>query len=57
MRSRWFHLPLLHTEHDHEKKVSWLELFYDLIFVASLCVANVVFDVMMARSRSASSTT
>jgi len=36
MRSRWFHLPLLHTAHDHEKKVSWLELFYDLIFVAAI---------------------
>jgi inward rectifier potassium channel len=36
MRSRWYHKPLLHTAHDHEKKVSWLELFYDLIFVASI---------------------
>ena len=36
MRNRWFHRPILHTEHDHEKKVSWLELFYDLIFVAAI---------------------
>ena len=36
MRSRWFHVPLLHTADGEEKKVSWLELFYDLIFVASI---------------------
>ena len=36
MRNRWFHRPLLHTEHGPEKKASWLELFYDLIFVASI---------------------
>ena len=36
MRSRWFHAPRLHVEHQGEKKVSWLELFYDLIFVASI---------------------
>jgi low temperature requirement protein LtrA len=34
MRNRWFHVPVLHTA-AHEKKVSWLELFYDLIFVAA----------------------
>jgi low temperature requirement protein LtrA len=34
MRSRWFHAPLLH--YGHGKRVSWLELFYDLIFVASI---------------------
>ena len=37
MRSRWFHLPTFHAPEDHGgKKVSWLELFYDLIFVASI---------------------
>lgn len=36
MRSRWYHAPTLHTAADHEKKVTWLELFYDLIFVASI---------------------
>ncbi len=35
MRSRWFHAPRLHTEHHEPKKVSWLELFYDLILVAA----------------------
>ncbi len=37
MRNRWFHAPLLHTPNQEmEKKVSWLELFYDLIFVAAI---------------------
>lgn len=36
MRNRWFHKPVLHTADDHEKKVTWLELFYDLIFVAAI---------------------
>ena len=36
MRNRWFHVPVLHVAHGAEKKVSWLELFYDLIFVASI---------------------
>lgn len=36
MRSRWFHPPVLHLHSpDSEKRVSWLELFFDLIFVAS----------------------
>jgi inward rectifier potassium channel len=36
MRSRWFHVPILHVpRHGVEKKVTWLELFYDLIFVAA----------------------
>ncbi len=35
MRSRWFHVPLLHSHGALEKKVTWLELFYDLIFVAA----------------------
>ncbi|CAM2005737.1 low temperature requirement protein A [Acanthopleuribacter pedis] len=36
MRSRWFHKPTIHTAHsEHEKRAGWLELFYDLIFVAS----------------------
>jgi len=38
MRSRWFHKPSLHAplHHGDEKKVTWLELFYDLIFVAAI---------------------
>ncbi len=36
MRNRWFHRPLLHSPAlGLEKKVTWLELFYDLIFVAA----------------------
>jgi inward rectifier potassium channel len=36
MRSRFFHVPIFHTfHHDYEKKVGWLELFYDLIYVAA----------------------
>lgn len=37
MHSRWYHPPKLHLQrHGHEKKVGWLELFYDLIFVAGI---------------------
>ena len=36
MQNRWFHIPRLHTELHGDKKVSWLELFYDLIFAASI---------------------
>ncbi|MCP4500864.1 MAG: hypothetical protein GY822_12960 [Deltaproteobacteria bacterium] len=36
MRNRWFHAPVLHTSLLHEKRVSWLELFFDLIFVAAI---------------------
>ncbi len=37
MQSRWFHRATLHVpEHGHEKKVAWLELFYDLIYVAAI---------------------
>ncbi len=36
MRSRWFHPPELYTAHSElGRRVGWLELFYDLIFVAS----------------------
>lgn len=36
MRNRWFHPPLLHSPAlGLEKKATWLELFYDLIFVAA----------------------
>ncbi|MCA9577492.1 MAG: low temperature requirement protein A [Sandaracinaceae bacterium] len=46
MRNRWFHAPTLHTpSHGSEKKVSWLELFYDLIFVAAIIqLGNVLAD-------------
>ena len=38
MRSRWYHAPILHVPADEHggKSVSWLELFYDLIFVAAI---------------------
>ncbi len=37
MRSRLYHPPTLHAPHGHEgKKVTWLELFYDLVFVAGI---------------------
>lgn len=36
MQRRWFHLPRLHHPNPHqERKVSWLELFYDLVYVAA----------------------
>lgn len=36
MRSRWHHRPKLHVEQDGpEKRAGWLELFYDLIYVAA----------------------
>ena len=36
VRNRWFHRPLLHSPVLRpEKKVTWLELFFDLIFVAA----------------------
>lgn len=36
MRSRWFHRPILHSPVlGLEKRATWLELFYDLVFVAS----------------------
>ncbi len=36
MRSRWYHRPIFHSPAlGLEKKASWLELFYDLIFVAA----------------------
>lgn len=36
LRSRWFHAPVLHTALNEEKSVTWMELFYDLIFVAAI---------------------
>lgn len=36
MRSRWFHVPRFHFHGSGvEKRATWLELFYDLIFVAA----------------------
>lgn len=36
MHSRWYHVPEIHSPgHGQEKKVGWLELFYDLIYVAT----------------------
>ena len=36
MRNRWYHAPVLHTALGDEKSVTWMELFYDLIFVAAI---------------------
>jgi inward rectifier potassium channel len=36
MRDRWFHEPTLHTSSDPVRRTSWLELLYDLIFVAGV---------------------
>lgn len=37
MINRWYHPPRLHTPHSSaERRVGWLELFYDLIFVATI---------------------
>jgi low temperature requirement protein LtrA len=37
MENRWFHRVRLHSpKHGHERKVGWLELFYDLVYVATL---------------------
>jgi low temperature requirement protein LtrA len=37
MQSRWFHPPKLHSPAlGKERKVGWLELFYDLIYVATI---------------------
>ncbi|MCA9519331.1 MAG: low temperature requirement protein A [Myxococcales bacterium] len=37
MQNRWFHRPRLHVPTvGRERRVGWLELFYDLIFVATL---------------------
>ncbi len=37
LRSRWYHRPTLHSARPgHERKVGWLELFYDLIYVATI---------------------
>ncbi|MEZ4400704.1 MAG: low temperature requirement protein A [Kofleriaceae bacterium] len=35
MQSRWFHRPRLHRHGQAEKRATWLELFYDLVFVAA----------------------
>lgn len=51
MRSRWFHVPLLHTESSGRKHASWLELFYDLIFVAAVLQLGGVIDAGVASGR------
>ena len=39
MRNRWYHAPEFHLPNPHKtRRVSWLELFYDLIFVAAFIV-------------------
>ena len=36
LRNRFFHKPIFHIHSDKkEKKVTWLELFYDLVYVAA----------------------
>ena len=32
----WWHAPRLRTENEGERRVSWLELFYDLVFVVMI---------------------
>lgn len=50
MRSRWFHPPRFHTAHEHEKAVTWLELFYDLVFVASIIqLGDILSDLHSSR--------
>jgi low temperature requirement protein LtrA len=44
--SRWI-LPSLHSGHEggHERKVTWLELFYDLVYVAAIIqLGNMLSD-------------
>lgn len=37
MQSRWYHVARLHlVRPGHERKVGWLELFYDLVYVAAI---------------------
>ncbi len=37
MENRWFHRAKLHIPaHGHSRRVGWIELFYDLIYVATL---------------------
>ncbi len=37
MANRWYHRPVLHVPvHGVERKVGWLELFYDLVYVAAI---------------------
>jgi low temperature requirement protein LtrA len=31
-KRQWWQIPRLHTEHEGRRKVTWLELFYDLVF-------------------------
>lgn len=54
MRSRWFHPPELHTELHGHKRVSWLELLYDLIFVAGLIQVGGALSDGVAQGRASS---
>ena len=37
LQNRWIHAPKLHTPEDgKQRRVAWLELFYDLIYVATI---------------------
>ena len=53
MRSRWYHTPMIHTEHHETRKVSWLELFYDLIFVAAAIQLGDALSAEVAETHSA----
>ena len=33
MKNRWFHTPTHHTHATGEKRPTWLELFFDLVFL------------------------
>lgn len=46
LQNRWYHRPRLHQPgHGEERRVGWLELFYDLIYVAAIIqVGNVLSE-------------
>ncbi len=51
MKHRFFHKPKFHLpSHAHEKKASWMELFYDLIYVAAFIQLGNIFakDISLA---------
>lgn len=45
MRKRLFHVPIFHTHSEKkEKKVTWFELFYDLVYVAAFIQVGDAFS-------------
>ena len=52
MRNRWFHTPVFHSASHPEKKVNWLELFFDLIFAAAIIqLGNTLSDEVTSTQR------